>query len=140
MDTHFIMCFIDLDGFKEINDTAGHDVGDKLLKAMADRISGLADNDDFAARIGGDEFAYIFMDIDSDNQIKEKVDNLSKIIAAPFTIDRQSYSLTSSIGVSRFPKDALSYNELIKKSDLAMYEIKDNGKDGFKIFTSEEMV
>ena len=140
MDRHFIMCFIDLDGFKEINDTAGHDVGDKLLKAMADRISELADNDDFAARIGGDEFAFIFMDIDSDNQIKEKVDNLSKIIAAPFTIDGQSYSLTSSIGVSRFPKDALSYNELIKKSDLAMYEIKDNGKDGFKIFTSEEMV
>ena len=135
--TKFIVCFIDLDGFKYINDTSGHDIGDELLIQVSRRISQLANENDFLARIGGDEFAFIFMDIENESEIKEKVKKLTSLIGMQYTIEGIEYKITSSIGISRFPEDADSYTELIKKADLAMYKVKDNGKDGFNIFSEK---
>jgi diguanylate cyclase len=131
------LLFIDLDRFKKINDSQGHEVGDAVLKIVAGRLDGLLRADDFVARLGGDEFAVLF----SHPSINKAASNLArkiiKIISEPFDIAGRTYTLGASIGISVFPDDAEDANTLLRQADLAMYQAKSK-QTGFEYF-SEEM-
>jgi diguanylate cyclase len=131
------LLFIDLDRFKKINDSQGHEVGDAVLKIVATRLDELLRADDFVARLGGDEFAVLF----SHPSINKAASNLArkiiKIISEPFEIAGRSYTLGASIGISVYPDDAGDANTLLRQADLAMYQAKSK-QSGFEYF-SEEM-
>ena len=131
------LLFIDLDRFKKINDSQGHEVGDAVLKIVAGRLDALLRADDFVARLGGDEFAVLF----SHPSINKAASNLArkiiKIISEPFEISGRTYTLGASIGISVFPDDAEDANTLLRQADLAMYQAKSK-QTGFEYF-SEEM-
>ncbi len=131
------LLFIDLDRFKKINDSQGHEVGDTVLKIVARRLDNLLRADDFVARLGGDEFAVLY----SHPKINKAASNLArkiiKIISEPFEIGDRSYSVGASIGISIYPDDADDANTLLRQADLAMYQAKSK-QSGFEYF-SEEM-
>jgi diguanylate cyclase (GGDEF)-like protein len=131
------LLFIDLDRFKKINDSQGHEVGDAVLKIVARRLDNLLRADDFVARLGGDEFAVLY----SHPKINKAASNLArkiiKIISEPFEIGDRSYSVGASIGISIYPDDADDANTLLRQADLAMYQAKSK-QSGFEYF-SEEM-
>jgi diguanylate cyclase (GGDEF)-like protein len=131
------VCFIDLDSFKIINDTMGHKVGDKILKESADRIKSVIGKDDVFGRLGGDEFLLIINSID-------KVDSLFNIsqkiivqINRPFVIDGVKHYIGVSIGISLFPYDSKSKEEILQFADMAMYKAKELGKNRYHFFTFE---
>ena len=131
------LLFIDLDRFKKINDSQGHEVGDAVLKIVARRLDNLLRADDFVARLGGDEFAVLY----SHPTINKAASNLArkiiKIISEPFVIADRSYSVGASIGISVYPDDTDDANTLLRQADLAMYQAKSK-QSGFEYF-SEEM-
>lgn len=131
------LLFIDLDRFKKINDSQGHEVGDAVLKIVARRLDNLLRADDFVARLGGDEFAVLY----SHPKINKAASNLArkiiKIISEPFEIGDRTYSVGASIGISIYPDDANDANTLLRQADLAMYQAKSK-QSGFEYF-SEEM-
>ncbi len=131
------LLFIDLDRFKKINDSQGHEVGDAVLKIVARRLDNLLRADDFVARLGGDEFAVLY----SHPKINKAASNLArkiiKIISEPFEISDRSYSVGASIGISIYPDDAEDANALLRQADLAMYQAKSK-QSGFEYF-SEDM-
>jgi diguanylate cyclase len=131
------LLFIDLDRFKKINDSQGHEVGDAVLKIIGHRLDNLLRADDFVARLGGDEFAMLY----SHPKINKAASNLArkiiKIISEPFEIDDRTYSVGASIGISIYPDDADDANTLLRQADLAMYQAKSK-QSGFEYF-SEEM-
>ena len=131
------LLFIDLDRFKKINDSQGHEVGDAVLKIVARRLDNLLRADDFVARLGGDEFAVLY----SHPKINKAASNLArkiiKIISEPFEIGDRTYSVGASIGISIYPDDADDANTLLRQADLAMYQAKSK-QSGFEYF-SEEM-
>lgn len=131
------LLFIDLDRFKKINDSQGHEMGDAVLKIVARRLDNLLRADDFVARLGGDEFAILF----SHPKINKAASNLArkaiKIISEPFEIGDRTYSVGASIGISVYPDDTLDANTLLRQADLAMYQAKSK-QSGFEYF-SEEM-
>ncbi|MFM9835607.1 MAG: putative bifunctional diguanylate cyclase/phosphodiesterase [Methylophilaceae bacterium] len=131
------LLFIDLDRFKKINDSQGHEVGDAVLKIVARRLDNLLRADDFIARLGGDEFAVLY----SHPKINKAASNLArkiiKIISEPFEIGERTYSVGASIGISVYPDDTDDPNTLLRQADLAMYQAK-NKQSGYEYF-SEEM-
>lgn len=131
------LLFIDLDRFKKINDSQGHEIGDAVLKIVAHRLDKLLRADDFVARLGGDEFAILF----SHPKINKAASNLArkaiKIISEPFEIGDRTYSVGASIGISVYPDDTEDANTLLRQADLAMYQAKSK-QSGFEYF-SEEM-
>lgn len=129
----FLLVFLDMDGFKYVNDTAGHDIGDLLIEELGRRIEKAIRANDFAARMGGDEFA-ILMGVDDAPDV---LNQLAKAINAPYIISDFKFKLTSSIGVSAYPQDGEDYTSLLKKADIAMYEIKDQGKNGIRFYSEE---
>lgn len=130
--------FIDLDGFKMINDTLGHAAGDELLVSVARRLSGVLRKSDFVARIGGDEFVILVSNAESVNGIETIADKVLKKLAEPFMVSGQECFISASIGISQYPIDGSSAEELTKNADLAMYKAKDGGKSKF-CFCSCEM-
>ncbi len=130
------LLFLDLDGFKVINDTQGHNFGDLLLKAIASRLTGCLRNSDTVARLGGDEFTVILPGIPSKQDTIIVADKILTTITQPFLIEEQTISITISIGISLFPLDAENSDTLIKKADQAMYKAKEEGKNTYKFFIS----
>jgi diguanylate cyclase (GGDEF)-like protein/PAS domain S-box-containing protein len=130
---NFTILYMDLDYFKEVNDTMGHDIGDKLLKDVTNRVKKLRRRDDIFARVGGDEFVIVLQNLSKDITI-----NIAKkIIYAleeTFTIDKNEIHISTSIGVSRYPQDDNNIKELLKKADSAMYYTKKHGKNNFTYF------
>lgn len=131
------LMFIDLDNFKTINDTLGHDYGDILLKEVADKLKSVLRAEDVVSRLGGDEFTVILDDI-TDNAypsvVAQKIiDELSK----PIKLKDEMGYIGSSIGIAIYPDDADDMDALIKNADMAMYEVKGAGKNTFKYFTEE---
>ncbi|MBP1711606.1 MAG: Response regulator containing a CheY-like receiver domain and a domain, partial [Deltaproteobacteria bacterium] len=123
--------FIDLDGFKDVNDTLGHDAGDYVLQQVAQRMLSCVRETDTVTRIGGDEFLIIATEINTpDNaaQIAEKVIHLA---SKPVIFKGQQVVVGASIGIALFPDDGKDMEQLIKKADEAMYRIKKAGKSGF---------
>lgn len=128
--------FIDLDRFKDINDTLGHRVGDELLKAVAKRLKDNTRESDLLARLGGDEFTIALTHFSNHNHLALKTSTLLESLSAPYEINGQPIYITPSIGVSVYPNDGDSVPELMKQADAAMYHAKSLGRKNFQFHCS----
>ena len=135
-ETFFIL-FIDIDNFRKINDTHGHNTGDRLLVKIAEKIKNKIGSDDTLARYGGDEFLVLHNHNSSVDQVNELSSNLLSIFNNQFSIDDKSFSLSASIGISIYPNDGEDQETLIKYADTAMYEVKFSGKNNFAYYHSD---
>jgi len=135
--TRFAVAFIDLDGFKDINDSLGHGAGDRLLKAVAQRLVSALRATDTVARLGGDEFVLILGDQSEGKQLASELQRVLEIIAQPLTIDNSEIYVTASIGASVYPSDGQTGSALLKNADTAMYRAKDHGKNTVQCYSAE---
>jgi diguanylate cyclase (GGDEF)-like protein/PAS domain S-box-containing protein len=129
--------FVDLDGFKHINDSLGHSVGDKLLRSISQRLVGCVRSSDTVSRQGGDEFILLLSEVDRPEDAAVAARRLLKAVAEPHSIDGHYLHVTASIGVSVYPEDGLDAETLIKNADTAMYQAKGNGRQSFQFFKQE---
>ncbi|WP_281951842.1 bifunctional diguanylate cyclase/phosphodiesterase [Nitrosophilus kaiyonis] len=127
--------FLDLDNFKLINDTLGHDIGDKLLIEVAKRLQNLIRKSDTIARIGGDEFIIILEKIESPYVAVKKAKEILQSLSKDIHIDSYHLHVTGSIGISIYPEDGKTTYELIKNADIAMYHAKDLGRNNVQLFS-----
>jgi diguanylate cyclase (GGDEF)-like protein/PAS domain S-box-containing protein len=127
--------FLDLDRFKHINDSRGHEVGDKLLKSVAQRIRTTVRNEDLVIRMGGDEFIVVLKSAKSSEQVHETASRINEALSAPVIVDNRPLVTTVSIGVSLYPRDGTDIGELLRHSDTAMYQAKDRGRNNFQLFS-----
>lgn len=130
---------LDLDNFKSINDTLGHVFGDKLLKAVSGRLEMIVNEKTFISRFGGDEFLILMVNDDLDKTIVPFVHMLQHLFDDPFEIDLHSIEIHFSIGIALFPKDSEKIDELIMFSDLALYSIKNHGKNSYGFYDDSMM-
>ena len=128
---------IDLDRFKNINDTAGHPAGDALLRQVGERLQAYAREEDTLARLGGDEFALIMENFDQDELPATVADKIQQKLLQPFLVEESEIYLTASIGISLFPDDADDTVTLLKNADAAMYRAKAEGKNKYQYYTRE---
>jgi diguanylate cyclase (GGDEF)-like protein/PAS domain S-box-containing protein len=126
--------FLDLDGFKHINDSLGHPTGDKLLQSVAMRLVDCVRSSDTVSRQGGDEFVVLLSDLDQADDAAQTARRMLEVIAQPHSIDHHDLHVTTSIGVSVYPDDGLDAETLIKNADTAMYQAKENGRQNYKFF------
>lgn len=131
------LLFIDLDNFKQINDSLGHNAGDQVLIAVADRLRGLVRTNDTVARLGGDEFVILLDGHIEREDIERLVAMLTQAIKAPIPAQGQEVHTNVSIGISQFPKDGTSADALLSSADNAMYRVKAAGRDGFSFATPD---
>ncbi|MGB7336978.1 MAG: EAL domain-containing protein [Salaquimonas sp.] len=154
------LLFVDLDGFKRVNDTFGHDFGDKLLSEFADRIGELVRQGDQIsfdaaqelyedegevmakkantfARLGGDEFTILLPEIREETDAATVARRIIESVQVPFIIDGKEIIVGTSIGIAAFPRDGQDYQTILKHADMAMYQAKDEGKNTFRYFSSE---
>lgn len=129
--------FLDLDDFKSINDSLGHNVGDELLKVTSTRLSEILRGTDTLSRQGGDEFLILLADLPDEEAITEVAEKLLKEMEAPFEIDGHRLSLSTSIGIAIYPDDGRDFNALLKRADTAMYQAKAAGKNTYRFFTEQ---
>lgn len=125
------LLFLDLDGFKGANDTYGHDFGDRILQEVAARLQQSVRESDTVARMGGDEFTLILNSIDTPDDAVRVAEKVSKAIAVPYCIEGKEWSLSTSIGISLYPRDSESCETLLNMADKAMYEVKHSGKNNY---------
>jgi len=128
---------IDLDHFKFVNSSLGHATGDRLLKAMAERLRGMLRDGDTVARLGGDEFVLILNDQSSAEVIYRAMQRIADELARPLEIDGKELVVTSSAGISLYPQDGPDVETLLKNADAAMYRAKERGRNNFQFFTAE---
>ena len=140
MARRFALLYIDLDGFKDINDKHGHEVGDSVLISVGNRLVKHVRGTDFVARLGGDEFAIIFRDIEDMKIAADITGNIHSILQEPMHIGTLDCSIDSSIGIAVYPDTGEDGETLVRKADSAMYGIKRNGKGGFGIFDHSPIV
>jgi len=136
-NTSLSVMFMDLDRFKVVNDTLGHDVGDELLKQLALRLRDCLRDSDTLARLGGDEFILLLPQTDTTEKAQSLADKIIRTIKAPFFIDQHELYLTASVGIAMYPEDGANPDTLIKNADVAMYHTKGLGKDGFNVYTRQ---
>ncbi|MCG8427375.1 MAG: EAL domain-containing protein [Chromatiales bacterium] len=129
------LLFIDLDGFKHINDSFGHQTGDHILQAVAKRLSTLVREDDTVARLGGDEFTVILEDLQEIEDTSFAAERIIDAFNEPFDIDGQSFLVTASIGISIYPQDGEDIESLNKNADAAMYRAKAEGRNNYQFYT-----
>jgi len=128
--------FLDLDSFKMINDTMGHDQGDELIKQVASRLAGTLRVNDIIGRIGGDEFLIIVHNTPDEKTSEIVAGKLIECFRHPFILDRNEIYITASIGIAMYPVDGEDVDTLIKNADIAMYRAKEKGKNKYEICTS----
>ena len=135
---YLVIMFMDLDHFKEINDTLGHDVGDELLKVVAERLRVCARGGDTVSRQGGDEFVIILTEITQPENATLVAEKIINIIKEPVIIREHELHVTMSIGITVYPVENIDDPlELMKKADIAMYEAKNGGRDGFRFYQQQ---
>lgn len=127
--------FIDLDGFKAVNDTYGHDAGDLLLLAVSERLLGSVTPADTVSRMGGDEFTIILGDLHDRQDAVRLAETTLAALGKPFVLDHITTQITASIGISLYPGDGENAESLLLCADRAMYQVKDTGKNGFRFFS-----
>ena len=127
---------LDLDHFKDINDTLGHSVGDKLLRIVGERLAGLLRTSDTIARMGGDEFLLLLTEIARLNDVITIAQKILGVLRKPFAIDDHELMITTSIGITIFPDDGDTADVLLKNADIAMYRAKERGRDNFQYYSS----
>ncbi|MCL4744536.1 MAG: EAL domain-containing protein [Burkholderiaceae bacterium] len=130
------LVFIDLDGFKQINDTYGHSVGDRVLKETARRLREAVRSEDCLARVGGDEFLALIEDFDSQTP-QQAACRLLETLSMPIVVEDREFTLSASIGISTFPTDSAESEMLLQQADLAMYRVKAGGGAGIGYFSPE---
>lgn len=128
--------FIDLDNFKNINDTLGHDYGDLLLKDVSDRMLSCVTSDDILARNGGDEFLILKNRFDTVDDLENFASQLVNVVHHPFILNDETAVVSMSVGIAVFPNNGLTVSELIKNADIAMYNAKNSGKNSYRFFDS----
>jgi diguanylate cyclase (GGDEF)-like protein/PAS domain S-box-containing protein len=126
--------FLDLDGFKYINDSLGHPTGDKLLQSIAKRLVNCVRRSDTVSRQGGDEFVVLLSEVERPEDPAIAARRLLQAVAEPHSIDQHDLHVTTSIGLSVYPNDGLDAETLIKNADTAMYQAKENGRQGYQFF------
>jgi diguanylate cyclase (GGDEF)-like protein/PAS domain S-box-containing protein len=126
--------FLDLDGFKHINDSLGHPTGDKLLQSIAKRLIECVRGSDTVSRQGGDEFVVLLLDVEQPEDAAQTSRKILQALAEVHPIDRHDLHVTASIGVSVYPDDGLDAETLIKNADTAMYQAKENGRQSYQFF------
>jgi diguanylate cyclase (GGDEF)-like protein/PAS domain S-box-containing protein len=126
--------FLDLDGFKHINDSLGHPIGDKLLQSIASRLRDCLRGSDTVSRQGGDEFVMLLPEIQRAEEAAVTAQRIIQAIAAPHSIDDHDLHITASIGISVYPDDGLDSATLIKNADTAMYHAKEHGRQSYEFF------
>lgn len=131
-----VLCF-DLDGFKFVNDSYGHAVGNSLLKKLAVRLKAAVRESDTVARLGGDEFALIFPGLVDNRDVMRSVQRVLGLFAEPFIVDLRAIHVTASIGVCLYPDDGENVDALLKHADVAVYEAKQSGRNCFKFYAQE---
>lgn len=129
------VCFLDLDGFKSVNDTLGHDAGDQVLVEVSKRITHLIRGGDTVARLGGDEFV-VLLDVKSLDECRRTVDRLLEAIGQPILIKNESVRVGASIGIAMSLSDHCEPEQLLEQADLAMYEAKNAGKNQYRFFAT----
>lgn len=135
--SHFAILFLDLDGFKIINDGLGHDIGDLLLKEIAIRFQDVLRGDDYIFRVGGDEFAVLIEYTNNDKIIEIVAKKIIETVNQPIFIANHSLQVGCSIGIAKFPQDGEDLLNLLKHSDTAMYKAKQDGKNRFEFYTRD---
>ena len=133
---HFAMLFIDLDRFKNINDSLGHQLGDRLLRKVASRLNSMVSEPHFLARMGGDEFVVLMRHITSQEEVEAMATEINFAMRKPFNIDAYQLRTSCSIGISLCPEDSQHSHILWRYSDTAMYQVKNRGGDGYQFFTN----
>ena len=126
--------FLDLDGFKHINDSLGHSIGDKLLQSIAKRLVDCVRGSDTVSRQGGDEFVVLLSEVEQPEDAAITARRMLQAVAQPHSIDQHDLHVTTSIGVSVYPDDGLNAETLIKNADTAMYQAKENGRQSYQFF------
>lgn len=133
------LLFIDLDSFKKINDSLGHDIGDQLLRETSHRLIKIMRKKDFLARIGGDEFFIIIENMNNIDEIKSVAKKICYELSSPFFINDEKILVSASIGISVYPFDSFDLKTLLKHADVALYKVKSSGKNNYLNF-SEDML
>jgi diguanylate cyclase (GGDEF)-like protein len=128
------LLYLDLDHFKEINDTFSHATGDSLLKSAAQRMLACVRAADTVARLGGDEFVVLLPDIKKISAAAQVATKLQSALAVPYEIEGQSMLALASIGISIFPDDHHEVEVLLRQADAAMYEVKRNGRGSYRFY------
>jgi diguanylate cyclase (GGDEF)-like protein/PAS domain S-box-containing protein len=126
--------FLDLDGFKHINDSLGHPIGDKLLQSIASRLVECVRGADTVSRQGGDEFVVLLSELEQSEDAVHAARRMLQVVAEAHSIDQHDLHVTTSIGVSVYPDDGLDAETLIKNADTAMYQAKENGRQSYRFF------
>ncbi|TVP82566.1 EAL domain-containing protein [Thioalkalivibrio sp.] len=129
--------FIDLDRFKVINDSLGHTIGDRLLQAVSQRLQACVRKGDTLSRFGGDEFTLLLPEVRDWESAAQVADKILASIRAPFRLDGHEVFIGASIGIAMFPAAGANMDALIKNADIAMYRVKNTGRDGFQLFTPD---
>ncbi len=137
MGQRVAVLFVDLDRFKNVNDSLGHPVGDELLQAISQRMLGRLRDDDTLGRLGGDEFLLVLEDVERPEDVAVVANTMIKLMEQPLTLKGgQDIYIGASIGISLFPDDGRSVTELIQHADAAMYQAKDQGRNTYRYYTS----
>ncbi|MGO9769011.1 MAG: putative bifunctional diguanylate cyclase/phosphodiesterase [Roseiarcus sp.] len=131
------VCCLDLDLFKDVNDSFGHPTGDRLLQMVAQRLRDGLRGGDLAARLGGDEFAFILDDVASPSQVGDVVCELIEALSRTYVIDGMEIAIGASMGIALFPDDGLSADDLLKNADMALYQAKSEGRGRHRFFQKE---
>jgi diguanylate cyclase (GGDEF)-like protein len=131
---HVAVLFLDLDGFKYINDSLGHPIGDRLLQSIAKRLVDCVRGTDTVSRQGGDEFVILLSDVQQPEDAAVMANRMLHVVAQAHCIDQQDLHVTTSIGVSIYPEDGQDAEALIKNADTAMYQAKENGRQNYQFF------
>lgn len=135
--TKFLVIFIDLDNFKKVNDTLGHDSGDELLIELAVRLKRVIRSQDSVGRLSGDEFVCLLGDLHHINDGSQVLDKIINVFKTPFVVGGRNLMMTASIGISVYPNDGNISGELLKKADSAMYHSKKIGRNTFSYFSAQ---
>jgi diguanylate cyclase (GGDEF)-like protein/PAS domain S-box-containing protein len=136
-DCLLAICFLDLDGFKLVNDTHGHSAGDALLREVARRLSATVRSGDTVARLGGDEFVLLLGDIKDVDELEVAVDRVLRTVAEPYDLGGRSAHISTSIGVTLFPLDDADADALLRHADQAMYRAKQDGRSRYHMFDTD---
>jgi len=131
------VAFIDLDNFKLINDSLGHDIGDQVLKIVGERLAACIREGDTVARLGGDEFVLLVTEHGRDSGRLRVAQRVIVAISQPFAIEQREFKVTCSIGIASFPQDGTDADTLLRNADTAMYRAKDLGRNTFQLYSSE---